>query len=181
MEDIKNNKSELLKLINNYNNNYIINNNNLKELLLKHKNYMYLMKYCNINIIYKWKELKDNYKIIKSKIIKNDKIYYDIIKLYGNIICYYDNNENKEIEDNIKNIYNKKNNNIIELKQLSIFHKDIYYKHKLFTQNKNILTITVYSDKLNIIIDELLYNIKKINNIINDIKDYIKKIDNIIY
>ena len=91
MEDIKYKKSELLKLINNYYDTNIINDNNIKESIIKHKNYMYLMKYCNINILYKWIELKDNYKIIKSKIIKNNKLYYDIIKLYGNIICYYDN------------------------------------------------------------------------------------------
>ena len=176
MEDINIQKNKLLEIINIYHENYSINDELIKELIVKHKNYLYLMENVRLSVIYKWDELKHHYRKIKSYIIKNDKLYYNIIKIYGNIIIYFDLNESKIIEKHINDIHCKKNNNIIALRQLSVIHKDVSYNHILLIKNKSTLTITSYSNELNDILEELLYNIKNLNKTRSEISYIIKKI-----
>jgi hypothetical protein len=176
MDNIDNIKKELFEIIEKYYYNYESYNYNIKEILIEHKNYIYLMKNLKICIIYKWINLKEDYKLIKSKIIRNDKLYYDIVKIYSNIIVYFDMNESKKIEKQINDIYCKKNNNIIELRELAIIHKEVYYAHNLLLVNKHTLLISVFSQKLNNIIDELLCNTKNLNKKRDSMLWIIKKI-----
>jgi hypothetical protein len=176
MEDIEQKKATLFEIINQYHDNYVINNELIQELIVKHKNYLYIMENLKLSVIYKWNELKDDYKKIKSNIMKNDKLYYNIIKIYGNIIIYFDFSESKTIEKHINDINCKKNNNIIALKELSIIHKDVSYLHNLLIRNKGSLTITIYSTKLDNILNELLSNTKKLNKSRSEISYIIKKI-----
>ena len=176
MENIILKKTELFDIITNFYNDYEINNTYLQLIIDKHKNYMYLMNNINISIIYIWIELKDDYKKIKSNINKNNKLYQNIIKLYSNIIVYFNIDESKNIKKKIHDINIKKINNIMALRELSVIHKNICINHYSLTNNKNFMTITQYSLELNNIINELISNTKKLNKARNDIKLLIKLI-----
>jgi hypothetical protein len=174
MEDIIKKKNALLNIIDKYYDNYNINNHNIISLIPLHKNYIYLMENLKMCIIYKWTELKQEYKNIKSQINKNDKLYFDIISLYSDIIIYFDSSESKIIEKHISDIHTKKNDNIIILRELSIIHKDTLLKHHQLINNKKTLTITIYSPELNDILDELLLNVKKLSKTRNEIVKLVK-------
>jgi hypothetical protein len=182
---INNNKIELNSLIKNALHKIKNNITNINNLLTKSNKLIKIIEMIKIFDINNWSLLKKNYNKIKSRVTKDKKIYYNIIKLYNKIITYYTDDELNDINDTISNIYNlnqsmlynfiilRKNHNNVKIKIMNYYRNN----HIIKINNVNENDINIVDNLINniIIIDNKLYLLKKQKaKIIYDIKNIIK-------
>ncbi len=109
---IQNNKTKIDELLKQCNDNYCINLDNCQKLLEEHTEFIKIIRSINIFEIYKWKHLINEYKLLKCKINKDNKIISEIATIYGNTITYYTNEQSENINESI-HTYEKLREHII--------------------------------------------------------------------
>jgi hypothetical protein len=166
IEFIDNNKKILDTIINELLNVNIINN--INSLLKQYNEFILFINITYVIEMYIYNNIKLEYINIKKIITNYKKKYKKLIILYGDIICYYNINENEIINDNIKIIKEKNEINIFNFEILKKKYKDNNLIFNSFYNNKK--KYIIINDFIN------LKNIKSINLLINEIKIIIEKI-----
>ena len=161
-EVIENNKNLLLKLINDT---IICLNDTIKTTGLEYTYYCKFIQIINtVNIfeIYKWNIIKIKYVNIKKNITLNKNNNQKILKIYGNIINYYDEQEVLTINKQIQQINDLSMIQVINFQDLKIKYNELSTK-----KNKKILKIYKQNDEVDSMIStlcELHVELKKITH-----------------
>ena len=163
---IQNNKLKIDNLLQLCNDNYLKNINDCNLLLNEHIQFIKITKITNIIDLSKWKDFINRYKILKFKIMKDNKLINKTSEIYSNTISYYTKAQSNDINNIITKYEEIKENVIIEFAFLKHEHNHVA---QFIKRKKQFIIIDKDYDNCM----ELLYDI---NIKINKIKKHINLI-----
>lgn len=147
---------------------YTLSNNTteINQIFENHNEFIHFAELMKLYEIYKWKKLKLNYLNIKKKTNLDKKVYWQIIKLYSNIVSYFSQDEINNISNKIRKIQSENDSMIYNYTLLQKKHRDILNKCKYLIKNKQIIKIYEINDDIQPLIKNLYenYNNIKITN-----------------
>ena len=152
-----------------------INNNNkeTKQLINIYDRFLNFIKKTTIFEIMKWTDIKTNYNNLKKTITKDKKLLNKIIRLYSSIINYYDPKEIVKMNDTIKLLSDDNKLMIVNLRYLSMKHKQASIQCNTYFNNIKIIKINKTNEILQsylLVLNSLYEDNIKINNNIKKIK-----------
>ena len=124
---------------------------------------------CKVFEIYKWENIKINYKCIKRKINFCTILYNIITKLYSNIIVYYSNIEKNTINKIINDLHMNYETYLYNFSNIKITHKYILIKCNAARKSKSIIKIYYQNKQIDDIINKLIGIINNLKNLNNDL------------
>jgi hypothetical protein len=124
---------------------------------------------CKVFEIYKWENIKINYKCIKRKINFCTILYNNITKLYSNIIVYYSNIEKNTINKIINDLHMNYETYLYNFSNIKITHKYILIKCNAARKSKSIIKIYYQNKQIDDIINKLIGIINNLKNLNNDL------------
>lgn len=120
-----------------------INIKNIKDMIDNHIFFINFTESMNIYENYKWENMKVVYNTVKKKVNQDKKLYNKIVKIYGIVISYYSNDEYKNYNKIINELYNINNDMKIEWIKIRKLHNLLINKRKNYIKNKNIIKIFI--------------------------------------
>ena len=142
---IQNNKLKIDTLLQLCNDNYLKNRSDCKLLLEEHIQFIKIIKITNIIELFKWKEFINKYKILKFKIIKDNKLINKISDIYSNTISYYTKTQSNDINNTIQKYEELKEYVIMEFAFLKHEHN---YLSEFIKKKKQYILIDKDNDNL---------------------------------
>ena len=166
LEKINKTKEILLDQINYADCNLINNTTKINQVFEDHNDFIHFAELMKVYEIYKWNNLKLNYSHIKKKTNLDKKLYWQIIKLYSNIINYFSEEETNNISNKIRKIQSENDTMVYNYALLQKKHRDILNKCKYLIKNDQIIKIYETNSEIEPLIIKLYenyINIKVVN------------------
>jgi hypothetical protein len=142
--------------------------NDINEIKNNYKifvNFISFAENTHIISLEEWAKIKEEYKKLKKKITIDTKNYIVIVKMYGDLITYYEPEQVKNINDTIDLIKKKIDNIEIEIKFLQKEYNMIQTKIKSLKKHSKGIIINQNHPKINNIIHKIKMNYDKIKEL----------------
>lgn len=164
--------------------NFSNNITEINQVFEDHTDFIHFAELMKVYEIYKWEKLKLNYSNIKKKTNLDKKIYWQIIKLYSTIVCYFSEEESNNINNKIRKIQSENDTMIYNYALLQKKHRDILNKCKYLIKNEQIIKINNLNSEVQPLVTQLYKNyidIKVVNKKAQLLKNNKSNILNEIY
>jgi len=136
--------SELIEYCNeSFNENTIL----IIKLVSEHKEFLHFTETMKLYQLYVWEYLKYYYNKLKNNMLTNQSKLKQIIKLYGQVISYYDEIDVEIINKTIQDFSNKKEIENLEFSVLQKIHNDVMIKCKTFSKSNKYYKLKENGDK----------------------------------